>query len=286
MISATVIEDSLTPDGEHRLTTMVVELPRIVLSQFNTYRVFSRNASSSRAIPFALTVARVEDEPFIPKYWGKNQPGMQAKEEVDPVTKSACAKEWLEARDDAVRHAKKLAEMGLAKELVNRLLEPWSYVTVLVSSTEWDNFYHQRTDEHAQHEIREVAEAMLAAQNASTPRRLEYGEWHLPFVTPEEREKYPVEIQIKLSVARCRRVSYRNHDKTDPVLERDIDRHDECVRLGHFSPTEHQAKVIRGRYWIPEWDGNLRGFTQYRKTILDEEGVRFERLLRPWEESK
>ena len=44
---AEVLLDSVNPTGQ-RLTTFVLRFPRFVLSEFNTYRMFSRNASSSR----------------------------------------------------------------------------------------------------------------------------------------------------------------------------------------------------------------------------------------------
>ena len=47
---AEVLIDSVNPAGQ-RLTTFVLRFPRFVLSEFNTHRMFSRNASSSRAIP-------------------------------------------------------------------------------------------------------------------------------------------------------------------------------------------------------------------------------------------
>ena len=44
-------------------------MPRIILAEFNTHRLFSRNSASSRAIPFKKMVQSVLENPFIPIAW-------------------------------------------------------------------------------------------------------------------------------------------------------------------------------------------------------------------------
>ena len=65
MIKAEIIADSLSPQG-HRLTTFICVFPRIVLAEFNTHRMLSRNSASSRAIPFNKMLEMVKTNPFIP----------------------------------------------------------------------------------------------------------------------------------------------------------------------------------------------------------------------------
>jgi len=82
---------------------------RVIHSEFLTHAMFARNASSSRAIPFAVTVKRVIEDPFIPVYWGENQSGMQAAKEIADWKKPRAEKLWLEARDHMIRIASILA---------------------------------------------------------------------------------------------------------------------------------------------------------------------------------
>ena len=49
--SAKILADSLNPCGV-RLTTFEITFPRIVLAEFNTHRVFSRNSASSSSATF------------------------------------------------------------------------------------------------------------------------------------------------------------------------------------------------------------------------------------------
>jgi len=84
MYACKIIADSLCSIENIRLTTFEITFPRMVLAEFNTHRVFSRNSASSRAIPIEKQLAKVLNDPFIPIHWGKNQSGMQAMEELSP----------------------------------------------------------------------------------------------------------------------------------------------------------------------------------------------------------
>src|ERR1035437_4854050 len=140
---AKIICDSISPEGV-RLTTMEVKIHRFVLAEMNTHRVFSRNSASSRAIPVKKLLERVKNDPAMPVFWGKNQAGMGAVEELDPDTKQMVLNVWLVARDQMVSAVEKLQNLGLHKQLTNRLLEPWLWHTAIISSTEWTNFFGQR----------------------------------------------------------------------------------------------------------------------------------------------
>ena len=258
--SVTIIADSISLEGD-RLTTFEVVFPRIILSEFNTHRVLSRNSASSRAIPIEKMVKKVMDDPYIPTHWGQNQKGMAADLEVDAKTASLAREAWLDARDAAVDHALALYELGIHKQITNRLLEPFMWHTVIVSATDWDNFFKLRCASDAHPEIRKAALLMREAMAASEPDELEPGSWHLPLVTDEEMAEFDTEVLRKLSTGRCARVSYLTHDgKRD--LAADLELHDRLLKSGHMSPFEHVATPIPGRH------RNFEGWAQYR-TIID-----------------
>ena len=218
---AKVLADSLSPAG-YRLTTLEATFPRFVLAEFNTHRVFSRNSASSRAIPIAKQLRRVLEDPYIPIEFGSNQPGMQAGSALSGEKRDAAEREWLHARDDAVRRVLGLVAdpdaisadddlldvlgeveeairnraqpaewLNVHKQVANRLLEPFMWHTVIVTATEWDNFWNLRCHPDAQPEIRLVAESMRAAAMDSEPAELGWDDWHLPLIRPEDREQGP-----------------------------------------------------------------------------------------------
>lgn len=257
---AEVLLDSINPSG-CRLTTFVLRFPRLVLSEFNTHRMFSRNASSSRAIPTAKLMQQLRDDPVIPVEWGRNQSGMQAREVLDASAAAAAEAEWLQARDAALAHAERLRATGVHKQIVNRLLEPWMWASVIVSSTTYENFFTLRCHPDAQPEIKRLADLMRAAHAASTPTPRDAGEWHLPF-TGEEDAGLPLETRKQVSVARCARVSYLTHVGTRDV---DADRllHQRLLEAGHWSPFEHVAVAVAD-------DGchsNFTGWQAYRQQM-------------------
>lgn len=137
------------------------------------------------------------------------------------------------------------------KGLINRLLEPFMWHTIIVTATEWSNFFALRTHNDAQLEIRTIAKMMKAAYDGSTPTLLREGEWHLPFIQPEERE-WAVEnplIARRAVIARCARVSYLTHDKKELDLEADLKLADRLDSGGHMSPFEHAATPFTDEEW-------------------------------------
>jgi len=215
---AEIILDSI--HNGSRLTTMEVTYPRIILAEMNTHRMFSRNTASSRAIPIKKMIQRVSDDPFIPIYWGKNQPGMQASEELNEIDRSYCREVWIEDMNSAVASASLMSERGAHKQIVNRLLEPWMWVTQIITATEWTNFFSLRCHPDAQPEMQHIARMMekLYRDNKPMPRKR-----HLPYVMlsdqadegmhdepvlhvePELLELSAKDL-FKISVARCARV--------------------------------------------------------------------------------
>lgn len=257
----TVIEDSITADGS-RLTTMKVEGPRSVLAEFNTHREFSRNSASSRAIPIQKQIDRIMYDPFVPISFGINKPGMQATEELKGLEFMEAKFQWLSARNSAVEHATKLMELGIHKQVVNRVLEPFMWHTIIVTATEWGNFFGLRRSEMAQPEIHKMADNMWDAMNASTPRDVDYGDWHLPYVQEDERDGLTSDL-VKLSSARCARVSYLTQDGVrDP--DKDLELYERLAGPGHMSPMEHPAQATP---FFDQKFGNFRGWKQWRKFL-------------------
>jgi thymidylate synthase ThyX len=235
---AEVLLDSVNPAGQ-RLTTFVLRFPRFVLSEFNTHRMFSRNASSSRAIPTTKLMQQLREDPVIPVEWGRNQAGMQAHEVLGPDAARAAEAGWLAARDAALVHAEQLRATGVHKQIVNRVLEPWMWTSVIVSSTTYDNFFTLRCHPDAQPEIKRLADLMRVAFETSRPAPRGAGEWHLPFVGEVDAD-LTIEDRKQVSVARCARVSYLTHVGTRDI-EADKVLHQRLLDAGHWSPFEHVA---------------------------------------------
>lgn len=302
-ITAEVIKDSISEDGV-RLTTMALTYPRFIHAEFMTHRMFSRNASSSRAIPVEKMIERIIKEPAEPIHWGLNQPGMQADTELPWAQLVATRTEWLHARDAAVKSARIMHANGAHKQIVNRILEPFMHITVLVTATEWENFYRLRRHRDAQPEIHALADEMYAAQAASTPNELKFGEWHLPYVADDDLdaaiklaitelkdkrfdmelddvERLTTSIACRISTARCARVSYLTHDGQQPSVEKDNDLFTRLMvsQPMHSSPAEHQATpdrvvkygMVSALGWEnPQFHGNFVGWQQHRKFFFGE----------------
>lgn len=277
--NAEVIKDSVSPDG-FRVTTMEVTLHRFVLAELNTHRVFSRNSASSRAIPYSKQVARVINYPAIPVEWRAEQRGMQGGDLLDEFDAQCSEEEWLYARDTAVEAAEALYNLGVHKSIVNRILEPFMWHTVIITATEWGGFWHQRVSPLAQPEIRVAAEAMLEAYNNSIPAELSLGDWHLPYITMDDYDAVGVnpgwpgfeegmDYLKKISAARCARVSYLTHDgKRD--LEKDLELYDRLTSADpmHASPLEHVCTpAAYSEIRAGEVRGNLNGWYQLRHMV-------------------
>ena len=291
MINATIIKDSVA--NGIRITTFELEYPRFIHSELMTHRVFSRNAASSRAIPIAKMNENIFANPAMPIHWGKNQAGMQAKEELDDSTKSKAMYEWKFAKNDAVMHSERLAEMGVHKQLSNRITEPFQHMKTVVTATEWENWYELRAHPDAQPEIQELATKMWLAHIESQPQELKPCEWHLPYVHNERvelRMLYSIDNVLitleeakKISVSCCAQVSYRKNDTT---LDKAVAIYDKLCNMKpfHASPFEHVAspmlvsnEIHASEVWEPGvthmdrrgnyWSGNFKGWLQFRQLI-------------------
>jgi len=275
---AKILVDSQGPAG--RLTTMEVRLPRFVLSEFNTHRQLSRNSASSRAIPVEKMIARVLEDPFIPRYWGKNQKGMQADVELTADEQALAVCHWLDARDKAVEAVRKLLALGVHKQIANRQLEPWLWHTIICSATEYANFFALRCHKDAQPEFRVAAVLMRECYRASEPVFLAAGDWHLPLcddVDALRAEGFSTYDIARISAARCARVSYLTHEgKRDP--QEDVAMASRLQAAGHMSPFEHAAmaelhdysRVFNEETGALDIRSNFRGFRQLRKFMPNE----------------
>lgn len=261
-ISATIIADSINPAG-HRLTTMELEYHRFIHSEFMTHRMFSRNAASSRAIPIQTTIDTVRLKPAIPISFGRNKPGMQAKEELVGEELEAAQRVWYTAAMDACNRAQQLVFMNVHKQVGNRILEPFVMMKSVVSFTESDNFFELRNHKDADPHIHELARCMKAAMDYSVPVQKQAGEWHLPYV---EDETMKLEDALAISASCCAQVSYR---KLDTSLEKAHKIFKQLIESKpvHASPVEHQAMVPREER---NWNSTCRnfvGWSQYRSIL-------------------
>lgn len=263
-IKSEVVLDSVNEHGT-RITTMVLEYPRFIHSEFMTHRVFSRNAASSRAVPTDKMIERILENPAKPISWGKNQAGMQASENLEGMDAQNLEYLWTMTLEQVVHNVRAMQEFSPHKQTINRLLEPWVHMQTIVTATEWDNFYSLRCHPDAQPEIKVLAEAMQEAQQNSSPDELFTGEWHIPFV---DEENLSIEDQLKVSTARCARTSYFYHDGKKSSAEQDITLHDRLVGSVplHASPCEHQARAMEKN----EFSRNFRGWKQYRCALEGE----------------
>lgn len=284
-MQAKIIEDSYNSITGDRLTTFVLKFPRIVLAEFNTHRALSRNSASSRAIPFKKMLKMVLDDPFIPLEFLENHTGMQGSKKLEGWRENVAKLLWLNARNFAVLSSFVLNKFNVTKQLCNRILEPFMWHTVIASGTDWENFFKLRYNENAEIHIAKLAELMLNEYNNSQPKlkkpiikQLNDFDSPINFLENEENlknlhipysEKMPKETtiwdKIKISVARCARVSYLTQDgKIDK--EKDIDLYNRLVENGHWSPLEHVAIPIEKS----EYFGNFKGWVQVRKLHKNE----------------
>jgi hypothetical protein len=220
----------------------------------------------------------ISQDPAMPVHWGKNQPGMQAKEEVAPEMIEAAKTTWLEAAKNAVSYAKTLAVEGLHKQIVNRVTEPFVTMKTVVTATEWENFFNLRYHPDAQPEIFELAKLMCHARDCNQPKVLELGEWHLPYVI--SHQDMDLEECKKISASCCAQVSYR---KNDDSFDKALAIYQKLIESKpcHASPVEHQATPMPsvppfttwpqgithrdrvGRYW----SNNFMGWIQNRALL-------------------
>lgn len=239
-ITARVIADSSADYFDSRLTTVEVTFPMFIQSELNTYRAFSRNSASSRAIPVKTQIEAVKLRPFVPHRIYAAAKGMHSTELLDPSLTLLFQEKYRQLSIDAANNAATLFDIGAHKQHVGRILMPYAWQTVLITATEWENFFLQRLAVDAQPEINDLAWAIYQAMSESIPRSLNEGEWHLPYAPGN---LYSLDDSIIVSVANCARVSYTKHG-TDSTLESCRALVDRLTASRHMSPFEHVAQYI------------------------------------------
>lgn len=263
-IDVRIIADSIN-QSECRLTTFHLRYPRFIHSQIMTHRVFSRSAASSRAIPVATQIKSIREDPAIPVEWSQNGRGMSPKSILDEDSALVAKDVYQQALNRTLNYCEDLSKLGVHKQYANRLLEPFAHIDVVLSGTDFKNFFALRLAHDAQNEIRILAEKMLDAMMENIPSFLMPEEWHLPYILPEEKSM-PLEVRRKISAARCARVSYKAFNSDLPSsVEDDLKLCHSLIKDVHASPFEHIAMALAGPYRI----ANYRGWLQYR-LLLDQ----------------
>lgn len=261
-----IVADSTNTFG-NRITTFLLTFPRFILAEFNTHRVFTRNSSSSIAIPFKKNRRSLLANPFIPLDWMRDHSGMQGSVYFkSKFIRWLLRTLWLTAMYFAVGFASILNKIGLSKQICNRIIEPWMWHTALITATEFENFFALRAHKDAEIHIQKIAFMMLELYNTSEPKQLLEAEWHIPFMDkinkPELISVLGIEDAdidtynqyltaiLKISTAMCARTSYTTVGKPGDSIDymnnfiSDMKLHDRLAESGHFSPFEHCAKPM------------------------------------------
>lgn len=296
-ITAKVVADSINENGD-RITTLEVEYPRFIHGEVMTHRSLSKNSSSSRAIPIQKMLDQIENNMAIPVYWGKNKSGMQADEEVSYFEEAKAVLSWERSYNYVKDCVLDMIDIGLHKQVPNRLTEPFQMMKVVITGTDWNNFFNLRIHKDAQPEICMLAYKIYKAMEESKPVKLKHGEWHLPFIDKlldkDEcllsygtmlndsvywymHKPLTLDEAIKISSASCASVSYRldgmTLEKADRIFNMLIK-----AEVIHASPFEHLATPI-----VDTWEsgvthqrkdgvlcsGNLTGWISYRQQLSD-----------------
>lgn len=252
MISCKVIADSFC---SKRITTIECTYPRFIHSEVLTHRDRARNSASSRAIPWPKMCEQILNDPVVPVYWGEEKKGMQTGNEI--LFPMEAAKVWLEARDNAIKSAQALADLNVHKSLCNRLTEPFMWIRTVMTATNWRNFLKQRCDPAAEIHIRLLAERIKQELVNSKPTLTCH---HLPYIEDDDRV-FDTDVLLKVSTARCARVSYLQRGKS---IEEDLKLFDRLKESGHWSPFEHPAIAYTGA------SGPYQGWKGYRKAFPNE----------------
>ena len=270
-ITVKILKDSLSDRGK-RLIGYELEYPRYIHCELLTHRMLSKNCSSSRAIPIKKMLGYIEGNMAIPTYLGQNQGGMQAEVEIPDKDKALGV--WREGYAKVRDTVNELVGLGVHKQTANRLTESYQMMKVVVTATDWDNFWNLRLHKDAQPEFVMLVHKMYLAMQESTPVELRAGEWHLPYVemsqgeNPEDtyyfyyeedksgsetngylyEKRLTLEQALKRSTSSCASVSYRTEALSDKAVE-SIYNMLVQAEVVHSSPLEHQGTPMKEAQW-------------------------------------
>lgn len=299
-ISAKVLARSKSAITGKEIVTFELVYPRMILAELNTHRILSKNSASSRAIPIAKVIESVRTDPAMPVHWGKNQPGMSAREELDQGAKEAVQVLWQLAALSVADTAERMDALGAHKQVANRILEPFQWMKTVLTGTEFDNFFHLRNHADADPNIKALAKAMWDALQEAPVVTLQPGDWHMPYFGDGywlQGCGIPLEDALAISSSCAAQTSFRTTDDSLEKAHRIFDRLVESKPV-HASPFEHQATPMQAyRAWDDEhpwhegvntprpstwekgvtamdrksrlWSGNFCEWIQHRQLIPD-----------------
>jgi len=302
-IKAEIIAHSRNIETGDELITYRLTYPRIILAQLNTYKSLVKITASSRAQPFNKVVEVIENDPFIPLAYQRAHKGMQGTEYfTDEEEIRQRDLEWLTARDKAVEQAKKLNELGVTKQICNRAVEPWMWITQLVTGTReaYEHLFNQRCPEyeiggvkgrskkemgldlsdeewltcnkgHAEIHFMDLAEKMYDALRDSEPKELKPGELHVPYLdTPLMTPDLFPEDVIKYSCGLTAHTSYTTiGDGTKMTIEKARGLFNHCLENGHYSVFEMIGRAMSKDELDDPRRRGFRGFIQLRGHLED-----------------
>ena len=277
-IEAKIIAHSVHALSGKDIITYSLRFPRFILPEMNTHKMLSKNASSSRAIPVKKQISLVREDMAIPIAFAANKAGMQARETFGPFKQWLSRVIWRSAGYSALFFATLMDKLNIHKQYANRIMEPYAHISVVITGTDWDNFFALRFHGMAQPEFAQLAKQMYYAKENSIPKVLKVGEWHLPYVSEDEKCgcKFSIDELLKMSAARCARVSYLTHEGKTPIYSEDEKLFIRLVGSQpiHASPTEHQAQVAAD---VELKSGNFNGgWIQHRKLLPNENITKFD----------
>lgn len=254
-----VIAASVNPWGG-KIATIVCRYQRFFHSELMTHKDLSRNASSSRAIPFKTMLKLTRKHMAAPIFWGKNKPGMQAVEELKGIGLWWAKFMWQLTGHIVLSLAWLMSFSKVHKQIINRMIEPWTFINVQITATYWDRMIYLRIDNAAQPEFQALAQQIKKALLSAYYKPLQPGEWHLPWLMMHEMD-LPLEKKKKISAARSARLSYTPIGEVKTNIDRDIPLAEDLLSQLHLSPFEHQATPAIGQH------ANLHGWRNYRTEL-------------------
>lgn len=262
MISAKVIARSKSSVTGKEIVTFEIIYPRFILAELNTHRILSKNSASSRAIPVEKVIEAVRNNPAMPVHWGKNQPGMSAREELTGRELEIVQDMWRTAARNAAQAAETMSHYGAHKQVANRILEPFQWMKTVITGTDWDNFFHLRKHPDADPNINALAEVMWLALQDAPCVTLKPGDWHMPYFGDGYWLRgcgIPLEDALAISSSCAAQTSFRTTDDTLEKAQRIFARLVESKPV-HASPFEHQATP-------------MEDFSYYSSSLDEDDGV-------------
>lgn len=294
-----------------KITTLVLEYPRVIHAQLLTHRVFSKNSSSSRAVPIKSAIDQIDQNP-AQYIWTENQSGMSGQVITDPVKlnkiNEAMTNLWNQVKQTVLYLGSKESEGGLNvhKQNAARPLEYYQNIRIVLTSTEWENWDWLRIDSAAQPEIALLAKLIKEARESGDYLKLVEGEWHVPFIVrkvnpstdeltyhhPETHAELSIQEAKELSMSICAQTSFRKEDYSDEKTENVIGKLFTGKKV-HASPSEHQATPIpnfTGSFYETSnwpdgvthmdrncdfWSGNFKHWIQNRQLIPNHDKAKF-----------